>query len=70
MFLTPENLVELTDRKRPADQITWLRERGYRFEVSATGRPKVMIEEARNHMVGRGKHEKSTGSAPRLELVK
>jgi hypothetical protein len=48
MFLTPDKLVELTDCKRRSDQVRWLRDRGYRFEVSAIGRPKVLIDEVRS----------------------
>jgi hypothetical protein len=69
MFLTPGNLVELTDCKRMSDQIRWLRDRGYRFEVSAIGRPKVLIDEVRSRMLG-SSPTKSKGSRPRLELVK
>ncbi len=69
MFLEPEKLVELTDCKRRSDQIRWLRNRGYRFEVSATGRPKVLIDEVRNKLLGPGT-VKSKGCRPRLELVK
>lgn len=42
MFLTPDQLHELTDYKRAADQIRWLREKGYPFEIGASGRPKVL----------------------------
>ena len=69
MFMTPDNLVELTDRKRVSDQISWLCQRGYRFEVSATGRPKVLEEEIRARMTS-STAQKSKGCMPRLELVK
>jgi hypothetical protein len=42
MFLTPEELHALTDYKRPCDQMRWLREHGYPFEIGASGRPKVL----------------------------
>ena len=42
MFLTESNLETLTDRKRPTAQIRWLAEHGYHFEISASGRPKVL----------------------------
>jgi hypothetical protein len=54
MFLTPDQLHELTDRQRPSAQIAWLREHRWRFEVSAAGRPKVLTSEAERHMSGGG----------------
>lgn len=41
MFLTPDELQDLTGYKRNADQRAWLSDRGWRFEVSANGRPVV-----------------------------
>lgn len=41
MFLTRDELQQLTGYKRAADQIRWLRERGVHFFVAATGRPSV-----------------------------
>jgi len=51
MILTPEQLAELTDKKRPKDQIAWLTEHGYRFEISAIGRPKVLLKEVERKML-------------------
>jgi hypothetical protein len=51
MILTPEQLAELTDKKRPKDQIAWLTEHGYRFEISAIGRPKVLLKEVEGKML-------------------
>ena len=42
MFLSPDELIALTDRKRPGDQIRWLREHSFPFELSAKGKPKVL----------------------------
>ncbi len=42
MLLTPAQLAQLTDRKRSAGQIRWLRAHGYPFELGASGRPKVL----------------------------
>lgn len=52
MLVPPEDLRELTDRRTAAGQIEWLRERGWTFQVSAAGRPKVDVEEYRRHMIG------------------
>ncbi len=69
MFLSPAQLVELTDRKRISGQIEWLTARGWPFEVSAVGRPKVLVAEMERRMSS-GPVSKSTGCRPRLELVK
>lgn len=39
MFLTPDDVVELTGYQRHADQRRWLTSRGWIFEVSRIGRP-------------------------------
>lgn len=38
MFLTADQLAELTDAQKPSVQIRWLKERGWPFEVSAKDR--------------------------------
>lgn len=42
MFLTRNEISELTDLKRPSAQIRWLKAHGWPFEVSALGEPKVL----------------------------
>lgn len=67
MFLTPEEITALTDYKRPADQIRWLTERGYRFEVGASGRPKVLRSVVEQRLgVSKSTH---APTAPRFDLV-
>lgn len=44
MFLTQNDLIELTDRQMPSKQIEWLKQNGWKFAVSAAGRPKVSRE--------------------------
>lgn len=41
-FLTPSELVALTDRKHSDAQIAWLESRGIAYFVSGKGRPKVL----------------------------
>lgn len=67
MFLTPDQLVELTDRKRPKDQIAWLGQHGFRFELSAAGRPKVLLAEVERRMLG---NVRTRTSSPKLDLVR
>jgi hypothetical protein len=52
VFLSAAELHDLTDRRQPSAQIKWLREHGWRFEVGASGRPKVDVAEKDRHMVG------------------
>ena len=42
MFLTPDELVELTDSHRRQDQAKWLRENGFVFFYSRLGNLKVL----------------------------
>lgn len=64
MFLSPADLVALTGRKRKDGQKKWLAERGYKFEVSATGRPVVLVSavEARLGGTMRGRVEPNWGA--------
>lgn len=42
LFLTSDELMELTDLKIPKAQIRWLSKHAYPFEISASGKPKVL----------------------------
>ncbi len=42
MFLTADDLVELTGYQAPARQCRWLDRAGYPFELNAAGKPKVL----------------------------
>lgn len=42
LFLTKDELADLTDCKRKSDQIRWLKARRYPFEVGDKGNPKVL----------------------------
>ena len=66
MFLSIEDIVDLTDRKRAPEQIIWLQEHGYRFDVGASGRPKVLLAEVENHLLSAGK---TKAKMPRLHLL-
>lgn len=46
MFLTQQELRDLTDYKRPSDQIRWLRRNGYLFHISGNKRPVVVRSHA------------------------
>jgi Domain of unknown function (DUF4224) len=42
IFLTQDELRELTDLKIPGAQMRWLAKHAYPFEISAIGKPKVL----------------------------
>lgn len=42
LFLTSEELRELTDLKMARAQIRWLKNHFYPFEIGASGKPKVL----------------------------
>lgn len=68
MFLTDEQLVILTGRKRRAGQIAWLAERRIPHIVSAAGFPVVAVREIERRLVQDPKIR--TKDRPRLELVR
>lgn len=43
MFLTREEIINLTGYKYRNKQIQWLLNHGYKFDISADGSPKVLI---------------------------
>lgn len=51
MFLSRDQLKELTDLTQPGAQIRWLTNKGFKFELGASGRPKVLIAEVEKHML-------------------
>jgi Domain of unknown function (DUF4224) len=44
LFLTQSELFELTERRRKAEQITWLKENDYPFAIGANGHARVSRE--------------------------
>ena len=53
MFLTPAELYDLTGYKRRADQLAWLKARGYKHEINALGR--IIVSRAHvDHKLGAG----------------
>ena len=58
MFLTPDELEELTDSPRKGRQIKWLMDQGMRFVKSLSGRPKVLQAEVERVMLGGSRKEK------------
>ena len=53
MFLTREEIEELTERKRKADQVAWLRRHRIPYLVSAAGHPRVSRAFVENVLAGK-----------------
>ena len=69
LFLTPEDLYALTDYKRSAEQLRWLRENNYAHTTGASGKPKVLRAEMERHLVGgSGRASGRSARAPSLDL--
>ena len=51
MFLTPEELTELTDSRLRSKQVDWLNAHGWVYATSRLGKPKVLRAYA-EHMLG------------------
>lgn len=49
MFLTAEQLIELTGYKRSSLQVNWLRRQGIRHHVRKDGRPVVLSSDLSGH---------------------
>ena len=52
MFITADDIKELTGRSRKLEQIMWLRENRWNYVVDAHGRPKVARSEFDRHLLG------------------
>lgn len=53
MFLTSQELLELTGYKSAKRQAKWLSENGFRFECRADGRPIVLKQQLVERQCGR-----------------
>ena len=69
LFLTDEDLYALTDYKRSAEQLRWLRENNYAHSIGASGKPKVLRAEVERHLVGgTGRASSRSARTPSLDL--
>ena len=65
MFLTAEDLKELTGYEHSRRQIGWLKDHGWRYEQSRTGRPVVLKKHA-EEMLSLGKQQ---ARVPKMHLA-
>lgn len=52
LFLSRDELHELTGYTQAAAQFRWLTSRGWKHEVGADGRPRIMRAEMERHLLG------------------
>ena len=52
MFLTQSELAELTERKRKAEQIAWLKANGYTYAIGANGHARVLRDHVHAKLCG------------------
>ena len=51
MFLSPDDLSELTGLKRPSAQVRWLSRAGMRYAISADGGVRVLRAEVERYLL-------------------
>lgn len=59
MFLTKEDLTNLTGAKKLTNQVNWLRDQGIKYLVNAAGHPVVAIKHVEEILCNGVKQEKS-----------
>jgi Domain of unknown function (DUF4224) len=69
LFLTPSELIELTERKRKSDQIAWLRANNFPFAVGANGHPRVFREYVYERLCGVGKMSVERKPEPKWSAI-
>ncbi len=57
IFLTPEQVRELTGYRRSSCQVRWLQEHGIRYFVHRSGRPVVLRTNLEPHAASQGTQE-------------
>lgn len=69
MFLTKEQLVELTGRKRTSSQRKWLNDHCWRFEVNAVGRI-ILLAAYVEAKLGCGQQQEPEAYRPNFEALR
>jgi hypothetical protein len=69
MFLTADELQELTGRRRPSAQIKWLRDQSWAFVERADGRPAVSRREAERQLETAGRQRAQTAAEPDFTIL-
>lgn len=69
MFLTSDELTDLTGYKRHADQRRWLTARGWKFETAATGKP-IVSKKFAEQKLSDAANEQSGGWKPNKDAFR
>lgn len=69
MFLTKEQLAELTGRKRVSCQRKWLKDHGWRFEENAIGRI-IVLSAYVESMMGCGQPQQTESYRPNFDGIR
>jgi hypothetical protein len=64
LFLTPDELIELSGYKQPRKIMAWLDEQGYRYRVNGKGWPSVLRDVVLLDLQGQ-----TTARRPQLRLA-
>ncbi len=68
MFMTEFEIADLTGYELPAYQCKWLKNNGWIFEKSRTGKPKVLRSFAEQKMLNQAK--KNADKMPNIAAIK
>ncbi len=68
LFLSPDELKELTGYQYPSRQKAWLKDRGWKFEADNLGRPKVLRAHLESRLGGTGRSP--SPKEPNLEALR
>lgn len=68
LYLTPDELIELTGRKLVSLQIKWLVAKGWKHEVNAVGRP-IVARSYFEYRLGSGANPNERRFRPNLAAV-
>lgn len=69
MFLTHEDLVELTGYKKPALQKRWMLDHGWPFVENAAGHPKILRSVVEKQMGGAPAAKETKRQKPNLGAI-
>ncbi|PTQ89826.1 DUF4224 domain-containing protein [Agitococcus lubricus] len=67
-FLTFEEVQELTDYSRPKEQIQWLSQHGWTFEISSQGKPKILRQYMQQRL-GIAQDKKTVSNKPNRKAL-
>jgi Domain of unknown function (DUF4224) len=69
LFLSKDELADLSGFARPTLQIRWLTENGWRYSVDANGKPRVAREHFAHRLVFGALPDKPKNSVPRFDRL-